>query len=186
MLLSIVFCIATLAVSGCSPSPQPRRELPDFSLTGVTVDGVVPFDRAALRGRVWVADFIYTRCAGPCPLLTASMAGLQKRLPRSIGLLSLTVDPEHDAPEVLALYAQRVNADPQRWFFLTGDKAELVRLVRDGFLLPVAEDAAAAPGQRVTHSSKFVLIDADARARGWYDGDDAASLDRLAADARKL
>lgn len=119
-------------------------------------------------------------------MLTAYMAGLQKRLPSNVGLLSFTVDPDHDSPEVLADYARRFKADPRRWFFLTGKKTELIRLVRDGFLLPVVENAAARPGERFTHSTKFVLIDADARVRGWYDGDDAASLDKLAADAKKI
>ena len=61
-----------------------------------------------------------------------------------------------------------------------------MRLVRDGFLLPVAQNAVAAPGERIAHSTKFVLIDARARVRGWYDGDDAVTLDKLAADAKKL
>ena len=172
MLLSSIFYIVVLLISGCSPAPAPSKALPDFSLTAVTVDGTSPFDLRTLRGRAWVADFVYTRCAGPCPLLTANMSGLQKNLPKEIGLLSFTVDPDHDEPEVLTLYARKFGADPQRWFFLTGEKAELIRLVRDGFLLPVAENAAAQPGERFAHSTKFVLIDADARVRGWYDGDD--------------
>jgi len=146
VLMSAVFYIALFSFSGCSPAPKPQKELPDFALTAVTVDGTSPFDRRALRGRAWIADFVYTRCAGPCPMLTANMAGLQKRLPKSIGLLSLTVDPDHDEPEVLTLYARKFKADPQRWFFLTGDKPELIRLVRDGFLLPIVESAAATPG----------------------------------------
>ena len=186
MLLSSVFYIALFLISGCSPAPKPQKALPDFSLTAVTVDGTAPFDRATLRGRAWIADFVYTRCTGPCPMMTANMAGLQKRLPRSIGLLSFTVDPDHDSPEVLTLYARKFSADPQRWFFLTGEKAELMRLVRDGFLLPVAENAAAQPGERFAHSTKFVLIDSNANVRGWYDGDDAAALDKLATDAKKL
>ncbi len=186
VLLSGVFYIAVFIISGCAPAPKAQKALPDFTLTAVTVDGTSPFDLRTLRGRAWIADFVYTRCAGPCPMLTANMAGLQKNLPKSIGLLSLTVDPDHDEPEVLALYARKFKADPQRWFFLTGEKAELIRLVRDGFLLPVVENAAALPGERFAHSAKFVLIDADARVRGWYDGDDATALDKLAADARKL
>jgi protein SCO1/2 len=119
-------------------------------------------------------------------MLTANMAGLQKNLPNKIGLLSFSVDPDHDSPEVLTLYARKFSADPQRWFFLTGEKAEVARLVRDGFLLPIAENAAAQPGQLVTHSTKFVLIDAEGRVRGWYDGEDQAALEKLAADAKRL
>ncbi|MEQ1917996.1 MAG: SCO family protein [Elusimicrobiota bacterium] len=186
MLLSGVLCSAILILSACSPAPKPSKALPDFSLTAVTVDGTSPLDLRALRGRAWIADFIYTRCAGPCPMLTANMAGLQKRLPKSIGLLSFTVDPDHDSPEVFTLYARKFNADPQRWFFLTGEKADMIRLVRDGFLLPIVEDAAASPGERFAHSTKFVLIDKEARVLGWYDGDDQAALAKLEADAKRL
>lgn len=186
MLMSSVFYIVVLLISGCTPAPVASRALPNFSLTAVTVDGTSPFELATMRGRAYVVDFIYTRCAGPCPMLSANMAGLQKRLPKSVGLLSLTVDPDHDSPEVLTVYANKFGADPQRWFFLTGEKTQLIRFVRDGFLLPVVEDSAALPGERFAHSTKFVLVDADARVRGWYDGDDEASLAKLVSDAGRL
>jgi protein SCO1/2 len=119
-------------------------------------------------------------------MLTANMVGLQKRLPHSVGLLSFTVDPDHDSPEVLSVYARKFGADPQRWLFVDGDKDSLAHLFRDGFQIAVAENPAAEPGQNVAHTTKFVLIDGEGRIRGYYDGDDAASLDRLAADARRL
>ncbi|MFI5345868.1 MAG: SCO family protein [Elusimicrobiota bacterium] len=186
MLLSAVFYIATIVISGCAKAPPPLRALPDFSLTAVTVDGTSPLDLRALRGRAWIADFVYTSCAGPCPMLSANMASLQKRLPKSVGLLSFTVDPDHDSPEVLTVYARKFAADPQRWFFVTGDKPVLVKLFRDGFQIAVAESADAPQGQNVAHTTKFVLIDGDGRIRGYYDGDDAASLDKLAADSSRL
>ncbi len=186
MFLSAVFYIAFGFLGGCVRAPAPLRPLPNFSLTAVTVDGTSPLDLSALRGRVWIADFVYTRCAGPCPLLSANMALLQKRLPKSIGLLSFTVDPDHDSPEVLTVYARNFKADPQRWFFATGDRAELEKLLRDGFQIAVASSADAPVGQNIAHTKKFVLIDADGRVRGYYDGDDRTSLDRLAADAGRL
>jgi protein SCO1/2 len=186
VLLSAIFYIATIVISGCGRTPPPLRTLPDFSLTAVTVDGTSPLDLRALRGRVWIADFVYTRCAGPCPLLTANMAGLQKRLPKSIGLLSFTVDPDHDSPEVLNIYARKFAADPQRWFFVTGDKPALIKLFRDGFQIAAVESPDAPEGQNVAHTTKFVLLDGDGRIRGYYDGDDSAALDKLAADAQRL
>lgn len=186
MLLSAIFYIATIVISGCAKAPPPLRALPDFSLTAVTVDGTSPLDLRALRGRVWIADFVYTRCSGPCPLLTANMAALQKKLPKSIGLLSFTVDPDHDSPEVLNVYARKFGADAQRWFFVTGDKPGLLKLFRDGFQIAAVESAEAPEGQNVAHTTKFVLIDGDGRLRGYYDGDDAAALDKLAADASRL
>jgi len=186
VLLSAIFYIATIVISGCAKAPPPLRALPDFSLTAVTVDGTSPLDLRALRGRVWIADFVYTRCSGPCPLLTANMAALQKKLPKSIGLLSFTVDPDHDSPEVLNVYARKFGADAQRWFFVTGDKPGLLKLFRDGFQIAAVESAEAPEGQNVAHTTKFVLIDGDGRLRGYYDGDDAAALDKLAADASRL
>ncbi len=69
VLIGGVFCIAIL---GCAKPSAPSRELPDFSLTGVTIDGTSPFDRGTLRGRAWIASFVYTRCSGPCPVLTSN------------------------------------------------------------------------------------------------------------------
>ena len=186
MLLSVVFYIAVLFAAGCAKAPPPLRALPDFSLTAVTIDGTSPLDLRALRGRVWIVDFVYTTCAGPCPMLTANMAALQKRLPKSVGLLSFTVDPDHDIPEALGAYARKFGADPQRWFFVDGDKPALLKLFRDGFQIAVAENAAAEPGQNVAHTTKFVLLDGEGRIRGYYDGDDPASLDKLSADAQRL
>lgn len=181
--MSVVF-YTTLV--GCRPIPAPQRELPDFALVAIVADGTQrPLAKRDLLGRVWIADFVFTRCAGPCPLLTANLSALRKRLPQDAGLLSFTVDPDHDSPAALAAYARKFGADG-RWLFVTGPKAELTRLIKDGFLLPVAENAAAAPGERVAHSSKFALLDAQGRVRDWYDGDDPAALDRLVADAKRL
>jgi len=171
-----------LLVAGCSRRPAPLQDLPDFSLTGVSVDGTSPFDRSAMRGRVWVADFIFTRCVGPCPMLSANMQALQSRLPKSVGLVSFSVDPDHDSPEVLSVYARKFSADPQRWFFVTGDKAALVRLFREGFRVAYEEDSAG----NVSHATTFVLVDSQARLIRYYDGLDSAALDRLVADAKRL
>jgi protein SCO1 len=186
VLLSVILSIALGALSGCSRAPAPVAALPDFALTGVTVDGAGPFDLAAMKGRPWIAGFVFTRCSGPCPLITENMARLQGLVPARVGLLSISVDPDHDSPEVLALYAKKYKADAQRWFFLTGEKAEVVRLVQNGFKLPVAENAAADPGTRVTHATRLVLVDAEGRVRGWYEGVERGALDRLIADAKSL
>jgi protein SCO1/2 len=186
VLLSVILYIAVFFSAGCAKAPPPRRALPDFSLTAVTVDGASPLDRRALAGRVWVVDFESATCGDPCPALRASMRSLQRRLPKSIGLLSFTVDPDHDSPEVLTEYARRSGADPQRWLFVTGDGPALVKLLRDGFGLPVAAGRDAAPGPALAPAAKLVLLDSDARIRGEYGAGDAAAVDRLAADAAAL
>lgn len=103
--------------------------------------------QAELLGHVWIAGFIYTRCSTECPLMSSQMARLQEALSaeRDVRLVSITVDPQHDTPEVLTRYAQSFAAHPQRWFFLTGDKVVIYRLAREGFRLGVLEPEV--PGQ---------------------------------------
>jgi protein SCO1 len=111
-------------------------ELPDFALT--ERDGRRR-SRADLAGKVWVADFIYTRCTDTCPLQTAQMARLHQELAELADLLfvSISVDPTRDTPRVLRAYAERYGADPARWWFLTGKREPIYTLIREGFHLSV-------------------------------------------------
>jgi protein SCO1/2 len=157
--------------------------LPDFELTERSGEGV---NLETLRGKVWVADFIFTHCAGPCPLLSSRMSGLQKAVQDLDGvrLVSFSVDPERDTPEVLAEYAQRYQADAERWLFLTGSKEPLYRLVGEGFRLAVADGGPQAG--LITHSTRFVLVDQQGRIRGYYDGADPGAAEALLPDIRTL
>lgn len=155
----------------------------DFALTersGRTVT------RADLLGRTWIADFIFTRCAGPCPRLTARMARLQRELPPSdsLRLVSFTVDPAFDTPAVLSDYADRFRADPRRWLFLTGSQEAVHGLVSGGFRLSIAD--APPGGTDVTHSSRFALVDRAGRIRGYYEGEDDAAVEKLKRDVPEL
>lgn len=158
--------------------------LPDFRMTAVTAKGEAPLGRDDLLGRPWVASFIYTRCAGPCPLITAEMAHLQAALPEGIRLVTFTVDPEQDDPETLRRYARRFGAKGDRWVFLRGEKGPLYKLMYEGFRLPLVEDPGAPEGYRVTHSTRFVLVDAKGVVRGTYDRPDG--LKALRRDAAAL
>ncbi len=160
--------------------------LPDFRLTAVTTLSQGPLSLADLSGRPWVAGFIYTSCAGPCPLLSARMAGLQGSLPPQVRLVSFTVDPQRDRPKVLRAYAARFKADPRRWVFLTGPKPELRKLMSEGFRLAAGEDPKAPVGLRLVHSTKLVLVDSEGILRGYYDGQEPSSLRRLERDALAL
>jgi cytochrome oxidase Cu insertion factor (SCO1/SenC/PrrC family) len=109
-------------------------EVPDFALIERSGQSVT---RADLFGKVWIASFIFTRCVEECPLVSNHMARLQDVFAAEpdVRLVSITVDPAYDTPEVLTRYAQNFAAQPQRWLFLTGDKAMIYRLVREGFRL---------------------------------------------------
>jgi len=175
---------ALLAGSCASPAsvPAPIGDAPRFSL-------VDQHGRARtleqLAGRVWVADFIFTRCPGPCPILTRRMARLRARLPRSLGavMVSFTVDPEHDSPAAMAAYARERGISGDDWWFLTGPPRTLREVVVDGFRLPVTSAPAGDARGPLLHSNRFVLVDGRGRIRGYYDGDDDAALERLARDA---
>ena len=159
--------------------------VPDFTLTERTGRTLTLSD---LRGKIWLADFIYTACKDTCPLESASMAQLQSDLAsESFRLVSFSVDPERDTPAVLARYADLFHADPARWFFLTGKKTDVYRLVQEGFhLSAIPIDEPPHVEGEVFHDAHFILVDGSAQIRGYYESNDPAALKRLAADAKKL
>jgi protein SCO1 len=167
------------------PSLPVYWSLPAFRLQDQNAQ---PYGLDELRGRPWVAAFIFTKCGGTCPVMTTRMARLQPRLPAGAQLVSITVDPGHDTPDVLRAYARQVNAGPQ-WHFLTGATADLYRLATLGFKLEAAEAASGEMGPDegpFLHSSKLVLVDASARVRGYYDSGDDVAMDALATDLVRL
>jgi protein SCO1/2 len=161
--------------------------VPAFQLTAA--DGR-PFGSADLEGSPWIATFIYTTCPGPCPRVVEAIAAVDHRLSRDprIRLVSISVDPEADTPDVLSVYAANRGIDSGRWTFLTGETDTVYSLVRSGFLLAVERhDGKDAPDiDPVVHSTHAVLVDGLARVRGYYDTRDADAMSRLVRDARSL
>jgi protein SCO1/2 len=179
--------------------------VPDFSLTERSGRTVGLKD---LRGHFWIADFIFTRCTGTCPILSAHMTTLARRLsgasgsagtagptnatgsatPADLRFVSFSVDPQWDTPEVLDRYAASLGGVDPRWLFLTGPHDTMHRLIGEGFHLSVAEKqpGEAAAGELITHSDRFVLVDPAGRIRGYYHGDDEESVRTLVADLEKL
>ena len=141
-----------------------------------------PVTLASFRGRVWVADFIFTRCPGSCPVMTGKMAALQRSLPPQVKFASFSVDPEHDTPAVLKRYAQSYLADESRWKFLTGEQDAIMAQAR-GMLLAALPATADRP---IIHDGRFVLIDGQGRIRGAYHGDDPQDMAKLERDAARL
>jgi cytochrome oxidase Cu insertion factor (SCO1/SenC/PrrC family) len=162
--------------------------VPAFELTERSGE---PAGTKQLKGKVWIADFIFTNCAGPCPVMTSRMADLQKDLTdeTDLRLISISVDPERDTPEVLSAYAENHKADPHRWWFFTGDRSEIYQLAIHGFKITVREpnqDAEDLGEHAILHSNYFVLVDQDARIRGYYDSADSEKMRALLDDARTL
>ena len=168
--------------SAAATAPDLGR-VPDFFLKAADARGATVLRGSDLLGRVWIADFIFTRSEGPGPILSANMARLQEKLPGRVWLVSFTVDPAHDTPPVLRRYAAQLGAQPGRWFFVTGPKPAVRHLILEGLKLPLTEYPQAPAATRVTHSTKFLLVDRLGRIRGAYDGLDEASLAGLIRDA---
>ncbi len=162
-------------------------EVPDFHLTTQSNEA---FSLENLKGKIWIGDFIFTRCAGICPLMSQRMAQLQKQIhDPNIHFVSFSVDPERDTPEVLTEYAKRYQADLATWTFLTGSKDEIFKLSEQHFHLGVASipsEYRTLPDQSVQHSSKLVLVDSSGKIRGYYDTDEAAALSQLIQDVSLL
>ncbi len=156
------------------PSPaeaeiDPLYTVGDFTLT--KSDGR-SISRSDLLGKVWIASFVFTRCTGPCPQVSGTMARLQGELADQpdVRLVTFTVDPERDDPGELSRYAEHFGADPRRWLFLTGKEADVHRLLREGFRVPVEKNADGRPGEEIMHSPKLAVVDRQGRVRGYYDG----------------
>jgi len=189
LLLPVFGVLATWL--GREPLFQRRsKELPvygrvaDFQLTEASGK---PVSLADLRGKVWIASFIFTHCGGSCPIMTHHLAKAQQELPArdDIKLVSVSVDPGHDTPAALTKYAADNHADRARWFFLTGDKAEVQRLSRETFKLAI-DDTGGTAEESILHSSKFVLVDRTGAIRGYYDGLEAETVRQLVRDAQRV
>lgn len=178
---SLLFVVAVLGlagwtiarrIAGLGQAPLPvLGTVPPFALVGT--DGETVTD-AALRGRVWVADFIFTTCPGTCPILSAQLAKVARAnaAAADVRLVSFSVDPAQDTPAAMRAYSERYGADPQQWLFLTGSGDVLQHVIRDGFRLAMDERNESAAGERITHSDRFALVDRQMRIRAYYHGAD--------------
>lgn len=184
-----------VAAEGYSKAAPPRRgedlggdtyPLGSYRLVERSGKAVTEAD---LAGDVWVAAFIFTRCPSSCPRITATMKGLQGPVLAAGGkLVSVSVDPERDTPEVLARYAAGVGADPAGWWFLTGVRDDVYDLILHRFHLavaPASEGDQARGAEAVAHSDRLALVDRGNRVVGVFDSDDPAALKRLLAQVKR-
>ena len=175
--------------TGCRREPElpTLGQVPAFELSNQEGKRVA---ESTLRGSVWVAAFMFTRCPTICPRITRRMRGLQERAAQtgtSLRLVSISVDPDNDTPEVLREYARRFSADTRSWSFLTGDFASIQKIAVDGFKLALEGRAdAGAPDLGILHGSHLVLVDRELRIRGYYRTEEDAATDALLADAKRL
>jgi protein SCO1/2 len=165
LVLMVVLVVANIArgkgKKEAAPAISRYGMIEDFALTDHHNQ---PFGIERVRGKVWVANFIFTSCATECPLLSRRMQDIQEKFkndPR-VELVSISVDPRTDSPERLAKYAEAFNAG-EKWSFLTGDTGEIKRLSTRGFMVVAPEDSVKASSVRRTrellHSEKIAVVD---------------------------
>lgn len=180
MRLFLVPLSALLLFSCLKPKPlESLGTVPPFRL--IAEDGQ-PFDSEWLDGHIWVADFVYTTCDGPCPMMSSQMRRIQDQTAAEMAdvrFISITVDPVHDTAPVLLEYAKHFKADFTRWRFLTGDQAALNDLALKGFKLNGVDGS-------MTHSTRFVLVDRKRRIRGFYITGQDGFMPKLMHDIRQL
>ncbi len=167
------FCYVVPLLLGLTAAPidDDLGEVGDFALTergGRTVRN------SDLLGKVWIASFVFTRCTGECPQISATIRQLQSDLAAhpDVYFVTFTVDPEHDDAEELSRYAEHFGADPERWLFLTGKQDEICSLIRDKFRLTAKQNEGAErkSGAEVMHDQRLVVVDRKGHIRGYFDG----------------
>ncbi len=153
-------------------------EVASFGLTNSEGEKVSLED---LRGRVWVANFMFTTCSGICPMMTRNMGMIYKDFQNDdvLRFVSISVNPENDSPEVLKRYAEKNEADPEKWIFLTGSREDIQKLAAGSFKLGDIKEP-------VFHSSYFSLVDRKGRIRGYYDGTEEKAVQKLILDIARL
>ena len=173
-----------LIISFFFKDSQPTKELPEignipqFEFTNS--DGnTVTLDN--LKGKVWVADFIFTTCTMACPMMTGNMNIVHKKYKKNdnVRLVSISVYPEFDTPEVLKNYASQYDADTEKWLFLTGKEDAVKDIIRDGFKIGDYEDI-------IFHSEKFALVDKKGIIRAYYNGMKSEDMKQLKKDINAL
>tara|TARA_Y100000816_G_C26043948_1_gene546967 strand:+ start:673 stop:1257 length:585 start_codon:yes stop_codon:yes gene_type:complete len=175
-----IFLIITFFVKDSQPSQQlpkigsiPQFEFIDSNGNTVTLNN--------LKGKVWVADFIFTTCTMACPMMTGNMNLVHKKFKKhdDVRLVSISVYPEYDTPDVLKEYASQYDADTEKWLFLTGDESSVKNIIKDGFKIGDFEEI-------IFHSEKFALVDKNGTIRAYYNGMKSEDMKQLKKDINAL
>ena len=186
LVFGIVFALVLVTRILITPrpsAPKPVLELPAYALTDHHGKS---FGAVDLRGKPYIADFVFTSCPSVCPRLTKRMVEVQKRtadLGEKLHLVTFSVDPENDTPEVLAAYGRKYGADDARWTFLTGPLGEVETVVLRGFKIAMGKKETPEGILEIFHGERLVLVDGEGKLRGFYDADDAG-IEAIVRDAR--
>jgi protein SCO1/2 len=166
----LLFAVLVMMLAACGKSIPDAKNWPIADFTFTDQNGK-PFGLKDLKGKVWVADFIFTRCADVCPPMTANMAKLQ-RMAKEEGLdvhfVSFSVDPENDTPDALKQYVQKFDGDLKNWHLLTGyTQQEIETFAQKNFKAIVKKPQ---QGDQVIHGTDFYLVDQNGNIVKYYSG----------------
>jgi protein SCO1/2 len=143
-------------------------QVPEFAFRDSTDR---PFGSAGLRGKIWVLNFFFTSCRGPCPKMNAEIARLAKRLGGRAEFVSVSSDPETDTPEALRRYKEEIGAGDLSWHFLTAPREQIVSFAQEGLGF--------AAGEPSLHTTKLILVDRRGTVRGYFSSDSPEELGKL-------
>jgi protein SCO1 len=183
----LIAALLGLLPNACRKPPPELGSVGAFALTDQRGQAVTA---ATMRGKVWAAAFMFTRCPTVCPRITRRMRDLQQAAAKDdvkLELVSFSVDPEHDTPAVLRAYAEKNGVDQKTWRFLTGDLEVVRKTSEQGFKL--ALDGKATQGAEhfgLFHGSHLVLVDGAGNIRGYYRTSEDEQMQQLLADAKSL
>jgi protein SCO1 len=178
----LVFCVAAAILPTACTKPASRLpnygRVPDFQMTDSEGH---PFDSKLLKGKVWIADFIYTNCPGPCSRMTSQMHKVQGQVrgQKDVWLVSISVDPQHDSPSVLNDFAHRFGGPAETWVFLTGSPETVHVLAHEVFHVGDLIS-------KMDHSTRFTLVDKQSGIRGYYSSVDADGIPAMLKDLAVL
>ncbi len=181
-------------------NPNPKWDEPEMDTVFHTIpawtltdENARPFSSSSLKGKIYVADFFFTRCESICPKMSSELTRLQDVFVdnEDIQIVSFSVDPSNDTPEKLKQYAKEYDAVAGKWHFMTGTREQIYPLAIKGYYIPVADaseydKAIKSPNETFIHSEKLILVDKEGYIRGFYDGTDKKDVDRLILEIRVL
>jgi protein SCO1/2 len=183
MRFSLAFLTLALAAAAHAQSQTPPlfTEIgPVKSFTLTDQDGK-PFSPEKLRGKVWIAHFFFTSCTQGCEKTKLRMMEIQDAIrgKNDLALVSISVNPDVDTPEVLTAYAKDMKAEPKQWFFVTGPQGEVYETVKKSFFQAVDRDPSAKEGAQINHTFALVVVDRDGKIAGYTDGRDPENVSPL-------
>jgi len=175
--------IVKKVVNGKETEETVYPTIPDFSFTNQDKQTVTQAD---FKNKIYVADFFFVTCPTICPIMKKNMLTVYKEFKDNpdVKILSHTIDPEHDNPDVLKQYAKDLGVTGATWQFVTGDREKIYDIGQKHYMVSAMEDSSQAGGY--IHSGAFVLIDKDRHIRGMYDGTTEEGTAKLKEDLKIL